>query len=127
MKVLLIEPDKLLATSISIIFEQAGHQLDWQANPQEAINYLDEQLADVIITDLSLCAHSAIEVLFEMRSYSEWQGIPVIIFSSLPAREIYSCVASLEQLGVKAYHHKASTSLAELLASTESYQPVAAK
>lgn len=123
MKILLVEPDKLLAKNISAGFSAAGHAVVWQVDPQEAVNCLDEQSVDAVIMDLVLCQHSAIEILYEIRSYREWQSIPVIIFSSLPTRDVLACVASLEQLGVKAYHHKSFTRLADLIAAVESHRP----
>lgn len=123
MKILLIEPDRLLAANLIDYFGRAGHTVDWQVSPQESIDFLDHQPVEAVILDLALCAHSAIEMLYEMRSYNEWKDIPVIIFSSLPAREIISCAASLDQLGVRAYHHKSSTPLSDLLLSVELHCP----
>jgi len=123
MRILLVEPDRMLAANIGAILGGAGHKVEWHVNPQEAVNSLDDKSADMVIMDLVLCQHSAIEMLYEMRSYSEWQSLPVIIYSSLPAREVLSCVASLEQLGVTAYHHKSFTPLSELVHTIEKYQP----
>lgn len=126
MKVLLVESDKLLARNIAAVFAASGHEVFWQVDPQEAVNCLDDNSVDAIVMDLVLCRHSAIELLYEMRSYNEWQDIPTVIFSSLPAKEVLNCVASLEQLGVKAYHHKMSTRLSQLVASVEGCLPVTA-
>lgn len=127
MKILLVEPDKLLASNITTGFAAAGHDVCWQVDPQESVNCLDDQPIDAIVMDLVLCQHSAVEMLYEMRSYREWQDIPVIIFSSLPTRDVLGCVTSLEQLGVKAYHHKSFTRLTDLIAAVENRQPALAE
>jgi DNA-binding response OmpR family regulator len=122
MKILLIEPDQMLARNIAALFAAAGHEVHWQVDPQVAVNYLDEVRIDAIVMDMVLCQHSAIEMLYEIRSYIEWRHLPVIIFSSLPAREVINCVAALDQLGVSAYHHKAFTPISNLVKTVGSYQ-----
>ncbi|MDB5160973.1 MAG: hypothetical protein JWO96_353 [Candidatus Saccharibacteria bacterium] len=126
-RILLLETDKLLAQNTKRMLESAGHAVDWQVDPQEAVHSIDAEAADVIIMDIILADRSGIEFLYELRSYPDWRYLPVILHSSVPPREIYNCAAGLEQLDIKAYHYKPSTLLSELIGSVEAcLQPVSA-
>jgi CheY-like chemotaxis protein len=118
-RILLLETDQVLARNTIAIFESAEFEVEWHVDPQEAIAALDIKPADVIVMDLIFTGRSGIEFLYELRSYPDWSDLPVILHSSVPPREIFACVASLEQLQIKAYHYKPTTLLAELAASVE--------
>ncbi len=123
-KVLLIETDKFLAKNVTNILEANDFIVDWQVDPQAAVISLDQGTTDLIIMDLVLAGRSGIEFLYEIRSYPDWQKIPVIAFSSVPEAELGSCAQSLEQLDVKVYYHKPATTVADLVrAAKKCLQP----
>jgi DNA-binding response OmpR family regulator len=118
MKILLIEPDKLLASTYRQALETAGHTVVMCASAQSAVFAADEQKPDVVIMELQLIGHSGLEFLYEFRSYSEWQAIPVVINTTVPAGEFSGSWEVLKKhLGVQAYHYKPLTSLHKLLRS----------
>jgi DNA-binding response OmpR family regulator len=126
-RILLIETDRPLANNLCQFLSGAGHEVDWHVNPQDAMDSADKQSPDAIVLDLLLAGRSGIEFLYELRSYPDWQTLPVIIFSSLSPRELSSASDSLHQLNIAAYHYKPSTTLAELARSIDhSLQPVSA-
>src|SRR4051794_4644485 len=107
MRVLLIEPDRLLADTYRLALESAGHSVRMCASAQSAIFCADEVTPDVVLLELQLVGHSGLEFLYEFRSYREWQGIPVVIHSHVPAGELSGSWQLLKsQLGVTAYHYK---------------------
>ena len=113
-KVLLLEPDRRLAASAQTYLGQAGHQVATYVDLQAAITAADTQPPDIVITNLILAGRSASEFLYELRSYPDWQRLPVIILSHLPAGELDGYLPALRQLGVSRCLQKADTSLQQL-------------
>jgi DNA-binding response OmpR family regulator len=124
MKILIIEPDKILAQTYAIALHAAGHQPICCTNAQTAIFAADAQRPDVVLLELQLVSHSGIEFLYEFRSYSEWQDIPVIIHSQVPPAEFIDSYEMLQkELGVVDYLYKPHITLAKLTARIASLQP----
>lgn len=117
--ILLIEPDRLLAKNCTDYLKSLGHKVIWRVDPQEAVQWADKNLPDVVILDLLLANRSGIEFLYEFRSYPDWQNLPVVIFSHISAEDVKGCVEAFEQLNISAYHYKITTSLAQLGHSVE--------
>jgi DNA-binding response OmpR family regulator len=114
--VLLIEPDRILSGVYSQALAQAGHDVRTCTTAQAAIQKADEALPNVVILELQLVAHSGIEFLYEFRSYTDWQHIPVIVHTNVPPAEFNQSTRLLqEQLKVTSYHYKPATTLASLL------------
>jgi two-component system phosphate regulon response regulator PhoB len=116
--ILLIEPDRLLAEIYQQALSREGHNVTACAGAQSAILSADQQTPDLVILELQLVEHSGIEFLYEFRSYSEWQHIPVIIHTMVPAGEFSRSGQLLEtELGVYSYLYKPRTSLNQLLSN----------
>jgi DNA-binding response OmpR family regulator len=125
--ILLLETDRQLAKNMQAYFSRAGHQLSYYADPQAAVMGADTSRPDIVILDLFLASRSGIEFLYELRSYPEWQTIPVIITGRLPADELGAYQESFKELGVSKYLPKQTTSLDQFLAEAErTLQPAAA-
>jgi CheY-like chemotaxis protein len=116
-KLLLIESDAFLATNTIKVLKNAGHSVDWQVNPQTALDRADKDLPELIILDIMLAGHSGIEFLYEFRSYADWRRIPVVIFCSLSAEELKEALSGFEHLNLEAYLYKPATTLSELTAT----------
>lgn len=118
--IVLLEPDRILAQTYQRACQAAGHSLVPCASAQAAILAADQQRPDVIIMELQLVAHSGIEFLYEFRSYSEWQDIPVLIHSFVPPAEFSANWQLFKtQLGVTRYLYKPHTSLRNLLGAVQ--------
>lgn len=115
MKILLIEPDTILANNYTDAIQQDGHSVNWQANAQAAIHQADIDRPDIIILELQLPSHNGVEFLYEFRSYPEWQDIPVIVLSLVPEESFVGGAKLFEQLGVKRFLYKPQTKLRQLL------------
>ena len=123
-KILLLEPDTILANSYMRAFEHVGHSVRRTVSAQDAVFQVDELLPHVVIVELQLVAHSGIEFLYELRSYHEWQQLPVLIHSCIPPAEFSDSMNLLrDKLGVKQYLYKPHTSLAKLLRSIDEVVP----
>jgi len=113
MKILLIEPDKILADIYAYALVESGHTVSWQPDAQQAVLTADKWRPDIVVLELQLAAHNGVEFLYEFRSYPEWQDIPVVVLSAVPDVSLSSVLQS--QLGVVAYHYKPRTTLEQLL------------
>lgn len=122
--ILLIEPDRLLAKTYLQALASGGHTVQVCATAQTAVFCADDNRPDAVITELQLVGHSGIEFLYEFRSYTDWQEIPVIVATNVPAGEFTGSWQILRQeLGVHSYFYKPLLSLKTLLAAVEAAVP----
>ena len=120
MVILLVEPDLALAKIYEQLLQHKGHDVVIATSAQEAIIQSDIKTPDLLICELQLICHSGIELLYEFRSYPEWQKIPVIIHSTVPYAEFSGSRYGLtEELGISSYLYKPNTNLRQLLSSVE--------
>lgn len=114
--ILMLEPDRILANTYRQAFELDGHNVRRTVSAQDAVFQVDELAPDVILVEIQLVAHSGIEFLYELRSYAEWQKIPVLIHSSIPPLEFEDSMELFKNmLHVRAYLYKPHTTLQSLL------------
>ncbi len=125
-RLLLIEPDRVLAATYKRALTADREYMVMKANgAQAAVRLADIKTPDLVILELQLIAHSGIEFLYEFRSYSEWQNIPVIVHSMVPFAEFrHSWELMTHELGVVSYLYKPDTSLAHLVEAVREYVPV---
>lgn len=117
-KILLIEPDRPLARTYEAALKQAGHKVTIAKTAQEAIHDADDMAPDAVILEIQLAGHSGVEFLYEFRSYTDWQSIPIIIHTNVPYIEIEDGWNILsEHLGVSDYKYKPKTNLEGLISS----------
>ncbi len=117
-KILLIEPDRVLAETYKKSFISAGHIVETAHSAQSAITLADKFKPDVVLLELQLINHSGVEFLYEFRSYEDWRKIPVIILSNIPLAEFDGSHDLLvKELGVDTYFYKPTTSIKRLLSA----------
>lgn len=125
--ILVIEPDRVLAETYYEALTSAGHGVVVTPSAQTAIMVADEINPDIIVLELQLIEHSGIEFLYELRSYVDWQNIPVIILTQVPPGEFTDNAQILkQQLGIATYLYKPQTSLQQLVEAVAHYLPVRA-
>lgn len=123
-QILLIEPDRVLADTYRQGLEAEGHKVVMCASAQSAIFAADETKPDAVVLELQLIGHSGIEFLYEFRSYSDWQTIPVVVHSQVPPGEFkHGWQLLKEQLGITAYLYKPLTSFTMLSRQLRSALP----
>lgn len=126
-QILLIEPDRVLAETYRQALLAKGHTVVCCASAQAAIISADQHRPDLVILELQLIEHSGIEFLYELRSYQDWQGIPVVVHTMVPPSEFTLNRRLLrEQLGVKTYLYKPDTNLSQLQDAAQEYLPILA-
>lgn len=114
MKVLLIESDRVLARTYAAYLRQNGCEVGLAADAQSAVHALDSFQPELIVLELQLVRHNGIEFLYELRSYADWQEIPVIAHTMLAPGNVNLSADVLAALGVVQYLYKPATSLERL-------------
>jgi CheY-like chemotaxis protein len=112
--VLLVEPDKILADVYRSHLEKFNYKIRVVGGVQQAIMDMDIQRPDVIILELKLANHNGYEFLYELRSYGEWQNIPVIINSMISEEEAGLNQKTKKLLGITGFLYKPKTNLGKL-------------
>lgn len=118
-KVLVIEPNRVLASHYATALQKNAHTAVWRSCGQSAINAAERARPDAILLELQLPAHSGLEFLHELRSYPEWQAIPVILLTLVPAAALEAEKSALEQLGVMDYLYKPKTKLEHVIKAVD--------
>lgn len=126
MRVLLVEPDTILATTYKAWLERSGHTVAVAGSAQAAVHQADEAMPDVVVLELQLPRHNGVEFLYEFRSYNEWLHIPVIVHTFVPLGELNQVQILTRELGVRQLLYKPQTSLRQLEAAVRALAPVPA-
>lgn len=125
--ILLVEPDYVLGAIYKEHLERASYGVKLVSDVQKAIDEIDKRKPDAIILEIQLSSHNGYEFLYELRSYGEWQDIPVMIHSMVPENVTNTSVKINTELGVVGYLYKPNTSLAKLIYELNNYFTVASK
>lgn len=125
-QVLLIEPDIQLADIYEKALRQEGYNVLQCREAGEAIAMLDSFPIELVVIEIQIALHNGIEFLYEMRSYPDWQNLPVIIHSFVPKRIIEQNGKIIEQLNISEVMYKPVTKLHELITAVNRtlYTPV---
>ena len=113
--VLFIEPDKLLAQTYAKACENAHIDMHHESTAQTAVTYIDSNHPSIVVLELQLASHNGVEFLYELRSHSDWQDIPVLLHTLVPDTELQLSDEVKTQLGIVGYLYKPQTSLERLL------------
>lgn len=117
--VLLLEPNKVLADQYRNFLARKGYEVAVWPDAQAAIIAADAKQPDIIIVELLLAGHSGIEFLYELRSYGEWQRIPVLVLSRIARADSGLTSRMATELGIVDYLYKPETSLEKLAHTLE--------
>lgn len=109
--VLYIDPDHIVATSVTDYFATKGTKVTWAKTPQQALQLLETHTPRVVVIELALGEHGGLELLHEIKSYPEWQAVPVVVFSH---QALHSYEERLRRLGIIKVLYKPNTTLESL-------------
>ncbi|HEY8999327.1 MAG TPA: response regulator [Candidatus Saccharimonadales bacterium] len=113
--VLIVEPDNVLARTYASALITARYEAFTARTAQSAIDAADEHAPDCIVLELQLPGHNGIEFLYELRSYAEWQHVPVILNTYTPRSEFVHMYDALTALGIVQVLYKPQATLAKLV------------
>ncbi len=114
MKILLVEPDRVLAKVLTDSLHAAGHDVVCARTAQTSLDGADDS-PDIIVLETQLGLHNGIEFLYELRSYVEWQDIPVIIHTLNTNLLNEQFAKPLTDLGVVKTLYKPQTTTKQLI------------
>jgi DNA-binding response OmpR family regulator len=113
--VIAIEPDTALAGTLRSYLTNLDFEVCAVSSAQEAIIESDQRRPDIIVLELAMPGHNGIEFLQEFRSYADWLGIPIIIYSHIPREDTGLSDTAWQKYGVVEYLYKPTTSLERLV------------
>lgn len=113
-QILIVDADRTLSATFATYLEAQGASVGLAVSAQSAVLVCEEKTPDIIILELQLVGHSGVEFLHELRSYAEWQHIPVLLHTNIPERDLTGFDEAFETLGVVGYLYKPDTSLKKL-------------
>jgi DNA-binding response OmpR family regulator len=114
-RILLIEPNRILAQIYKDALKEGGYNISVVHDAQNAITTSDKLRPDLIVMEIQLIKHNGVEFLYELRSYPEWQDIPIVVNSIVPPSEFAQNEVLYKEIGINNYLYKPQTSLTELL------------
>src|SRR4051812_17398861 len=98
----LLETDSQLGAAAKKYFKNK-HDVYHFTDPQMAVSSADAHRPDVIVIDLFLAGRSGIEFLYELRSYPDWQALPVIVTGHLLPSDLDEFAVALSDLKIYNY------------------------
>jgi len=81
-RVLIVDDEQSIRTSIGLFAEQAGHQVSLASNAAEALSLLRKEPFDVVVTDIILPRKTGVVLLGEIREVHP--DLPVIMITGEP-------------------------------------------
>lgn len=114
MHILFVEPDAVLAATYQTALVAAGHTVALVRTAQQAVFAADEQKPGVVVLEPQMARHNGVEFLYEFKSYPEWQGIPVVILTTLPVAELEALSVLRRDLGVVSILGKSQVNMTKL-------------
>lgn len=114
MNILLIEPDRELALTISKWLDSEGWQAQVVHNSQDALDQLDKNSYDLIILELVMPGSNGVEFLQEVRSYPDWHDIPCILYTRANLGDLELPDSVMGDLNIAKVLHKSKDTLADI-------------
>ncbi len=111
-RILIIEPDSILAEQYHQTLAQAGHDISVATGASSGLDAL-ESPHDMIVMELQLGQHNGLEFLYEIRSYSDLVDVPVVLLTNVASSQIVHA-QSYQLLGIRECLYKPETRLAKL-------------
>jgi len=115
MNILILEPDRKVSLVYQRALTAAGHNVRIEHHAQDAITSIDKSQPDIVIVELQLIRHGGMEFLYELRSYSEWLSMKVILLTMVPSHQLILSDKSKKELGIVEHLYKPETTLEQLV------------
>lgn len=116
--VLVVEPS--VQTRSVLLQLLNSHNVVLASDAGSAIQMLElHPECKTVILDITLAAHSGFELLYELRTYADWDDVDIIIYTSIELQSEVLRSRAWSQLKIKNYFYKPHTNLQELLRVVE--------
>lgn len=111
---LLIEPDKLLLSKYTRELVK-----EYTVTPclmaEEAMGVLAAHKPDAVVLEIALPEYNGIDILYDLQSYSDSKGIPVVVLSFLNKEDLDMSESQLRALSVRAHFYKPAVTPRKIL------------
>jgi len=114
-KVLIVDDSLSVRSSLSQLMSDGGYQVVTARDGLEAVNMLEEEAPDVVLTDLEMPRMNGLDLLGYIRNSNQWKPLPVVMITS---RTMAKHRQQAEQAGANGYITKPFTE-DEVLASVD--------
>ena len=109
-KILVAEDEKAIAKAMELKLKKSGFDVDAVTSGQEALNMLDKNKYDLVITDLMMPKVDGFKILEEIKT--KGISVPVIVTSNLSQEEDK---IKATELGASDYFIKSNTPIIEIV------------
>lgn len=106
-RVLIIDDDELMRTTLEAILGTAGYETATAANGRRGLDWLERNTADLVITDIYMPEQEGIETIIELRQ--KHPAIKVVAISGGGETGAPSMLEFAEKLGAMRALHKPFT------------------
>ena len=115
--ILIIEDDDFVLKAYKIKFEKEKFNVVVALDGNEAVAYLKNEPADLVLLDLMLPEINGFDVLAAIRKNEKWKKVPIIIMSNLgQTSDIKRC----QDLGISDYIIKSDIKISEVVEKVKS-------
>lgn len=106
-KILIIDDDELMRTTLEAILGTAGYETATAANGRRGLDWLEQNSVDIVITDIYMPEQEGIETIIELRQ--NYPSIKVVAISGGGEAGTPSMLEFAEKLGAMRALHKPFT------------------
>ena len=114
-KVLIVDDSLSVRSSLSQLMSDGGYRVVTARDGLEAVNMLEDEAPDVVLTDLEMPRMNGLDLVGYIRNSNQWNPLPVVMITS---RTMAKHRQQAEQAGVNSYITKPFTE-DEVLASVD--------
>src|ERR1700736_6210294 len=82
-KILLVDDDRVIQKMVGAFLERNGYTVAVAANGLEALQFVRDQLPDLVITDVLMPELNGIELTTRLRGHYRTARVPIIMLSSM--------------------------------------------
>ncbi|MCA9348457.1 response regulator [Candidatus Saccharibacteria bacterium] len=114
-RVLILDSDAIIAGALRKKFIDSGFEVVVCDDAQDAILQIDSRAPSVIVLEIANRQNSGVDFLYELRSYIDWQFLPVIVYTRFSETDKSVLADGLTDVGVSAILRKADVTVGRLV------------
>jgi CheY-like chemotaxis protein len=87
-RVLVVDDESSYRNLLAILLEMEGFVVTMAGNGKQAIDCLEEDVPDLVLTDYYMPFVGGDELILAIRERAEWRHLPIVLMSSEPASRL---------------------------------------
>lgn len=93
---IVVEDDRTLLSGLTTLLSLAGHHVRPQLSGQAALEAIQDDVPDVLITDVLMPGMNGVALMHAVYARPEWRDIPIIFISAGTTGELEKQLSHLE-------------------------------